>query len=284
MQLGFIGLGNIGRGIARDLIVPGNEVFVYDVVPEGPAALKELGANIASSSADVARKTDVIGVCVRDDEDVHDVFEGPEGILSAPRAGLVVAIHSTIRIKTVREIAAVAEKKGVRVVDAAVSKGYNSPPRKSVVVMVGGAPEDVEKALPFFELCAHTIVKTGPLGSGMALKICNNVLSYLLFISANEAVQLAEAAGLDLKQLVAVTSNNGIAGPSLTHMFLERAGAKPVNHATPMPLDAMSGLGEKDLDCALEVGREFGLVLPTVSLARNTIRPALYQLLGRRSA
>jgi 3-hydroxyisobutyrate dehydrogenase len=279
VKVGFIGLGNIGRGIARDLIVPENEVFVYDVMAEGPAALKELGARVASSSAEVAQRADVVGVCVRNDADLHNVFEGADGILSTSRAGLLVAIHSTVRIETVRELATVAAKRGVHVVDAPVTKGYNSPPRKSVVVMVGGSPEDVERVRPYLELCALKIVPTGLLGSGMAMKICNNVLSYLLFISASEAVQMAEAVGLDLNDLATVTSNNGVAGPNLTHMFLARAGANPTNNTISPPLDAMSALGEKDLDCALDVGREFTLALPAVSMARNSIRSALHRLL-----
>lgn len=281
MKAGFIGLGNIGRGIARDLVVPGNEVFVYDVMPEGPAALKSLGAIIAGSPAEVARRADIIGVCVRNDQDVRNVFEGENGILSAARPGLLVAIHSTVRIKTVRDVAALAKQKNVHVVDAAVSKGYNNPPRKSVVFMLGGAPQDVERVQPYLELCALKIIKAGPLGSGMALKICNNVLSYLLFIKTNDAVQLAEAAGLDLRHLMDVTSNNGVAGPNLTHMLLERAGANPINNTTPPPLDAMADLGEKDLDCALELARDLGIALPATAFARGTIRSSLYQLLGR---
>lgn len=192
-----------------------------------------------------------------------------------------MAIHSTVRIDTVRRIAAVAATHGVRVVDAPVSRGYNSPATKAVVFMVGGEPEDVERVRPFLEFCALKIVNAGPLGTGMALKICNNLLSYLVFIGANDAIRLAEAAGLDVKHLASVTSSNGVAGPNLTFILSERAGAHTPQHVTPPPLDAFAGLGEKDLDCALEVGRDLGVALPAVSMARATIRQALQQLMSK---
>jgi 3-hydroxyisobutyrate dehydrogenase len=279
MKIGFIGLGNIGRAIARDLAVPGVRLLVHDVLPDGPAELEKLGATVAASPAAVARGADVVGVCVRDDHDVREVFEGPEGILSGAKPGLLVAIHSTLRIETVRHVAAAAAMCGVRVVDAPVSRGPGGPARRAVVFMVGGDSGDIERVRPYLELAALKIVIAGALGAGMALKLCNNALSYLTVICATDAINLARAAGLDVGMLADVTANNGVGSPTLTAILKRRVGDSL--QFAPIPaLDSLIGLGEKDLDCALEVGRDLNIDLPAVTLARATIRRAFEQNFG----
>jgi 3-hydroxyisobutyrate dehydrogenase-like beta-hydroxyacid dehydrogenase len=281
MKFGFIGLGNIGILIARDLAVSGNELVVHDVSPEGPDAMRKLGAAVAASPAEVARASTIVGVCVRDDKDVYDVFNGPRGLLSAARPELLVAIHSTVRVDTIRDIAAVAAAKGVHVVDAPVSRGVASPSSKGIVFMVGGESADMERVRPFLEFCALKIINAGPLGSGMTLKICNNLLTYLTMVSANDAISLAEAAGLDVKCLAEVTANNGVAGAMLTSVLLRRTGMPmPAHVVLPSP-ESLINLGEKDLECALEVGRALGIKLPAVTMARHEIRNAYLNLTMR---
>jgi 3-hydroxyisobutyrate dehydrogenase-like beta-hydroxyacid dehydrogenase len=278
MNLGFIGLGNMGLCIARELIVPGNQVTVFDVRPEVVAELQPLGATAAACAADVARASDIVGVCVRTDQEVRDVLEGADGILAAAKPGLLVAIHSTIKLSTLRDLARKADAKGVRLVDAPVSRGTNSPKTKAIVFMVGGAPEDVACALPFIELAALKIVRTGALGTAMTLKVCNNLLTYLTVVSAADAVHLAEAAGLDVKLLADVTATNGVAGANLSYVLNTRAGIKVAVNRPMDTAETNAMLGEKDLDCALEVGRDLGVELPAVAMARTAIRKALLEL------
>jgi 3-hydroxyisobutyrate dehydrogenase-like beta-hydroxyacid dehydrogenase len=278
VKLGFIGLGNIGLQIASDLVASQHQVVVHDIVPAGPAELKQRGATVASCPAEVARDADIIGICVRNDADVHEVFEAPTGILSAARPGLLAAIHSTVRIATVHDVADKAKIKGVRVVDAPVSRGVNSPASKGIVFMIGGASSDLEKMQPYLELVALKVVKAGALGAGMALKICNNLLTYLTMVSANDAIRLAEAAGLNVKLLAEVTSSNGVAGPTLSHILTRRSGEPIRSQIVTPPVEAIVGLGEKDLDCALEVSRDLGLELPAVALARAVFRQTVVAL------
>jgi len=279
MRTGFIGLGNIGILIARDLAASGNELTVYDVMPAGPDEVRQKGAKVAASPAEVARNADIIGICVRDTKEIRDVMEGSNGILSAARPGLLVAIHSTISVEDIRDIAAKAKAKGVDVVDAPVSRGVTSPASKGIVFMVGGTPENVARVEPFVALAALKIVKTGALGTGMALKICNNLLTYSTMVMANDAARLALSSGLDVKLLADVTSNNGVAGPTLTHLFMQRAGASNTN-IVPPSVDSLIGLGEKDLDCALEVGKGFGLDLPAVKSSRAAFRQTVHDQWG----
>jgi 3-hydroxyisobutyrate dehydrogenase len=275
MKYGFIGLGNIGRLIARDLADSGHDLAVYDLIDGATAELGKKGAKVAHSPAEVALHADIVGICVRDSKDVRAVMEGPDGILCSARPGLLVAIHSTIGIDEVRDIAAKAEQKGVRVVDAPVSRGPGSPSRKGIVFMVGGAVEDVAHAEPFVESAASKIVKTGRLGTAMALKLCNNLLSYTTLVMANDAMRIAEAAGLDVRLLVDVTSQNGVAGAALTSIFMQRTGAALPAHFVLPPPEELIGLGEKDLDCALEAGRNLGIEIPSAEMSRAAFRQAV---------
>jgi 3-hydroxyisobutyrate dehydrogenase-like beta-hydroxyacid dehydrogenase len=283
MKYGFIGLGNIGMLIATDLANSGHDLTVYDIVGDSAAELGSMGAQVADSPADVAQNADIIGICVRDAKDVRDVMEGSNGILSGARQGLLVAIHSTIGIDEVRGIAAKAQQRDVRLVDAPVSRGPGSPSRKGIVFMVGGAAEDVARVEPYLASAALKIVRTGGLGTGMALKLCNNLLSYTTMVMANDAMRMAEAAGLDVQLLVDVTSNNGLAGPALTSCFMRRTGAAPPAHFVPPPPEALIGLGEKDLDCALEEGRNLGIDLPSVEMSRAAFRQTVLDQWTRKN-
>ena len=278
MQLGFIGLGNMGLSIAQHWAVPEHALSVYDLVPAGPAEMKERGARIARSPAEVARNADLIGVCVRDDEDVREVMEGPHGILSAAQPGLLVAIHSTVRVATVREVADRASERGVRVVDAAVTRSFAEPGARSLIFMLGGEPADVERAEPILALSALEVVKTGALGTGMALKLCNNLLTYLTVVCGKDAINLAEAAGLDVGLLADVTASNGVAGTTLTYVLSNRAGrAGPAIDEVPSPT-MTADIAEKDLDNVLDAGAELNVALPAVELARREFRKALLHI------
>src|SRR5262249_23432929 len=161
-----------------------------------------------------------------------------------------------IRISTLREVVATAAKKGVHAIDAPVSRGSVNPGPKGIVFMLGGPPEDDARAEGFAEHAASKIIKTGALGTGMALKICNNLLTYLTMVSAQDAINLAEASGLNVGLLGEVTSNNGVAGKMLSFLLARRAGTAPTAQGAPVSAESAAGLGEKDLDCALEVGRD----------------------------
>jgi len=277
-RLGFIGLGNIGRPIARSLIAPDAQVTVFDLAAEGPEALRALGAKAAASPAEVARAADVIGVCVRDDADVRAVLEGPDGVFSAARENLLVAIHSTIRVKTIHELAAGAGRAGVRLVDAPVSRGAAMDGR-SITFMVGGAKEDVDRLRPVVANIALRFVEAGPLGSGMALKLCNNILSYAATTLSDEAFRLAQAAGLDLSALLEVISVNGVGSPIVIASLRRLAGVpRPSagkSDIAPPSDESRIELAEKDLDYALALARDLGLDLPASELTRREYRSAV---------
>ena len=271
VRAGFIGLGNIGKPMARRLVEAGLQTTVYDVAPGVVGELAAAGARAARSAREVARVSDVLGVCVRDDDEVRAVALGPEGIEAGAVPGLLVAIHSTILPRTVREVALALAEKGVSVVDACITGGAAGAAAGKLTYMVGGEPENVERCRPVFEASAERIVHTGPLGSGVAVKLCNNLMTYLGFLAAFESNLLAEGAGLSREALHEVTRANGnLTDQMLAFLTLHRVPAE--QRADPgfqRMLHGFTTLAEKDLSVTLAFAREHGIELPGTALCRE---------------
>lgn len=278
--LGFIGLGNVGIVLARDLVRSKHSVWIYDADPEKTKELASLGAHVADSAADVAKHADIIGVCVRRDEDVWDVLNGPDGILSAHRRDLLILIHSTVRLDTVMDIAKVANESGIAVVDAPVTRSAYLPSIKGLVFMVGGEPNDVSRARILLDLAAHKVVEAGPLGSGMTLKVCNNIFVYATMAAASDIITLMRQANIDISNLTETMVANGAASHTLTSLFERWSGTAFADHVVVPRIDDIVDLAEKDIDCALGLGQQQGVSLPFVTETRRAIRGAVNTVFG----
>jgi 3-hydroxyisobutyrate dehydrogenase len=247
------------------------ETTVYDVA-DGPVAdLVEAGARAAASASELASLADVIGVCVRDDDDVRDVVLGHRGVLASAAPGTVVALHSTILPSTVHEVAGAAEKRGVGVVDAPITGGAFGARSGTLTYMVGGPAELVERCRPVFETSGAKIVHTGELGSGASVKLCNNLMTYLGFMAAYEAMLLAKASGLSQKALHEVTRSNGNLNDQMAAFLgIHEAGAlKSDDPAFQSMLRGFADLAEKDLAITLAFARENGVTLPGTGLCQQ---------------
>lgn len=257
--------------MARRLVGAGLATTVYDVVAEGPAELAALGARAAATAREVAAAADVVGVCVRDDDDVRAVFSGDDGLLAGAAAGSVLAIHSTVLPRTVREMGEAAAARGVGVVDACVTGGAMGAEQGTLTYIVGGREEDVAKCRPFFETAAKQIVATGPLGSGAATKLCNNLMTYLGFLSAFEATLLAERSGLSAEALERVTRANGnLTDQMAAFLMLHRIPAEQrKDPGLQAMLKSFTTLAEKDLAVTLAFAREHGVALPGAALCQQ---------------
>ncbi|MDX1649981.1 MAG: NAD(P)-dependent oxidoreductase, partial [Myxococcota bacterium] len=205
LRAGFVGLGHIGGVMAGRLLEAGLETTVFDVRPEAAAPLAGKGAKTAGSARQLAAASDVVGVCVRDDADVRAVLGGPEGLLAGARPGLVVAVHSTILPPTVRALGEEAAAHEVALLDACVTGGPAGAAQGALVVMAGGEADALETARPYLDAFSRQVVHVGPLGSGAAVKLCNNLMTYLGFLSAFEATLLAREAELSTEAFEAVT-------------------------------------------------------------------------------
>ncbi|HKT00473.1 MAG TPA: NAD(P)-dependent oxidoreductase [Rugosimonospora sp.] len=271
--VGFIGLGNIGKPMARRLLDWPGGLLVHDISPEPVAELEGAGAKVAAGPADIARHAEVVCVMVRDDDQVRAVLDE---ILTGAPAGLVVAVHSTVAPDTPAELAQRAAGHGVRVVDAPVSGGAMGAADGTLAILVGGEDGAVATAEPVLRRLGSMVVHAGPVGAGTRMKLARNLLHFVAFTAATEAQRLAEAAGLDLVAL----------GSVVRHTDKVTGGPGAIMHRptteTLAPDDFWTGafghvraLGEKDLDFALELADRLGVDLPLARLARTRLGPGL---------
>jgi len=176
LRAGFIGLGSQGAPMARRIVDSGLPLTLWARRPETLVPFADTPAKTASTPAELAANSDVIGLCVRDDNDIEQVVSGEDGVLAGVTAGAIIAVHSTVHPETVRALAARAAKKGAFVVDAPVSGGQPAASAGRLLVMVGGEEEHVRRARPVFASYGDPVVHLGPLGAGQVTKLLNNTL------------------------------------------------------------------------------------------------------------
>ncbi len=268
-RAGFVGLGNIGKPMAKRLVHGGLETTVYDVVDAPVRELVELGAKAAASPRELAAACDSIGICVRDDADVLDVVQGDDGLLAGVVPGSVIAIHSTVLPKTVEEVAVAAAERDVGVVDACITGGAALAEQGALTYMVGGDAEHLERCRPAFETSAQKIVHAGALGNGVRVKLCNNLMTYLSWTAAYEGVCLARAVGLPQEVLDEVTLSNGIQSEPMQRFLAIHKLPDEARRSEDMQsvLRGHVAVAEKDLAWTLQLARQAGVTLPGTALA-----------------
>lgn len=204
MKIGFIGIGNMGGPMARNLIATGHDVTVFDLSEENVASLVNAGATGAGSARTAVSGADVVVTMLPAGPHVLNVYEGT--ILGSAPAGTLLIDCSTIDVETSRIVAKMAADKGYPMVDAPVSGGVGGAEAGTLTFMVGGSEADFARAKPVLEKMGKTIVHCGGAGNGQAAKICNNMMLGIQMISVAEAFVLAEKLGLDHQKLYDVSS------------------------------------------------------------------------------
>ncbi len=210
-RIGFIGLGIMGSGMARNLLKAGFPVRVWNRTASRMDPLVAEGAEAGSSPADVAAHTDIIITCVSDTPDVEEVILGEQGVIHGARPGALVIDMSTISPQATIEIAQKLQEKGIHMLDAPISGGSEGAQRGTLSIMVGGDPEQVARAMPAFQAMGKAITHVGGHGAGQTVKLVNQILVVGNCLAMCEALVFAQAGGVDLeKALEAVTQ--GAAG------------------------------------------------------------------------
>jgi 2-hydroxy-3-oxopropionate reductase len=257
----------MGKPMALNILRAGFALTVYDLRQEPVRELAAMGARAADSSRGVAQAADVIAVAVVDDQQVKAVFCGDEGLLQSARPGAVIAVHSTIRPRTITELAGIAEQQGVAVIDAPVSGGEAGARSKALSYLVGGDSQAFARCRDVFATSAAEIFHMGPLGSGAAAKMIVQVVTCLNMLAAREAEVLAQHAELDFTKLQKVL--HASSGQSfVSDHWLERFKLAE----DPMEVRRRRTLVfQQSLVPALEMAREIGLSLPGTSLAERVM-------------
>ena len=204
--IGFIGLGNMGQPMARNLLAAGHGVKGYDVVPESLEAARAGGVEVAESAAAAARGVEVAITMLPAGEHVRDVYLGAGQVLAAADPGTLLIDSSTIDVATAREVHAAAGEAGLTMVDAPVSGGVSGAEAATLTFMVGGSDEAFERARPLLSLMGRNILHAGGPGTGQAAKTCNNMILGISMIAVAEAFNLGEALGLEAERLFEISS------------------------------------------------------------------------------
>ena len=258
-RIGVIGLGIMGRPMARNLLRAGFELTVHNRTPGKAAELEAEGAAGAASPAEVAGQAGLVITMLPGPDEVRAVMTGEDGVLAGARPGTLVVDMSTSSPALARELAERAHSGGVGMLDAPVSGGPEGAQGGTLSIMVGGEPADVARARPVLEVLGATVVHVGAHGAGQVVKACNQVVVALIIQALSEALVLGAKAGADPAAVLQVLSG-GMAGNRLLELraakLLERdfrPGGKVRYH-------------HKDLGIALATARELGVALPATAL------------------
>jgi 3-hydroxyisobutyrate dehydrogenase len=273
VNIGFIGLGIMGSGMAGNLVDKGFDVVVWNRTAQRMGPLVERGAVAGSSPADVARQCDVVMICVSDTPDVQEVVAGTDGLLEGLHRGSLIVDHSTISPSATVDLAGIVEAKGAHWLDAPVSGGSEGAVRGTLAVMVGGDAEQLERARPAMDTYASAIAHVGPAGSGQTAKLVNQILVVVTGLAVSEAMVFAQGADLDLHSTLAAVEG-GAAGS----WMLSNRGPQMIERdwRPGFTID----LQQKDLRLVLEAADQMGVPLPATALVFQLYRALQHQGLG----
>jgi 3-hydroxyisobutyrate dehydrogenase len=204
--VGFIGLGNMGGPMARNLVKAGHQVKGFDVVGAAIDRAAEGGVARAASAAEAASDVETVITMLPEGRHVRDAYVGGGSILAHAHAGALLIDSSTIDVESARAVAAEAERKGFDMVDAPVSGGVAGATAGTLTFMVGGAPKTFTRAKLILSAMGRNIVHAGGPGNGQAAKMCNNMILGISMIAVCEAFALAEKVGLEAQKLFEVSS------------------------------------------------------------------------------
>jgi len=260
--IGFIGLGIMGRPMARNLIKAGYPLVVHSRSRAPVEEIVKAGATAAGSPKDVAGQCDVLITMLPNSPDVEQVALGPGGIIEGARRGLVYADMSTISPIVTQKIGKALEPRGVAMLDAPVSGGEKGAIDGALSIMVGGDKAVFERVLPIFQAMGKTITLLGPLGFGGFTKLANQIIVAVNLTALAEALTLGKKAGLD-RELLLTALAGGLAGSRCLDQ------KKPNYLANTYNPGFKVDLHYKDLGLIMESARALGVPLPATAVVQE---------------
>lgn len=265
MNVGFIGLGIMGKPMAHNILRAGLPLTIFARQPERVRDLVEAGASLVASPAEVARASEVVVTMLPNAPDVEAVVTGPAGVLEGAAAGAVIIDMSTIAPAASRHLAEMCASRGVAFLDAPVSGGSIGAERGTLSIMVGGDRAAFEQCRTVLEAMgrAEAIFYVGPSGSGEVVKLANNLLCGVIAAASAEALVLGVKNGVDVLTLAQIIGASSGASWQLSNAIPPR-----VWDGTFKP-GFMTDLLLKDLGLALELGAEGGVPLRLTELAQR---------------
>ena len=274
--VGFIGLGIMGRPMAKNLMEAGYELVIHNRSPEKAEELAEEGkATAAGSPREVAEASDIVITMLPDSPDVEAVVAGEGGVLEGIRNGALLVDMSTISPVVTEELSEMVREKGASMLDAPVSGGDVGAIEGALSIMVGGSEEDFERARPLFDVMGKVATHVGPTGAGQVVKACNQIVVALTIEAVSEALVLGSRGGVAPEKLV-----EALSGGLAVSAVMEAKKEKFFSH------DFEPGfrieLHHKDLGIALAAGREYGVALPVTAIVDQMLEASMAKGRGDR--
>ena len=271
MNLGFIGLGNMGNPMAANFIKAGHKVTVHDLRRASATNLLEMGADWADTPKDTVPGNEIIFTSLPGPKEVDAVVLGDSGVLEGTTEGSIYVDLSTNSPNAIRRVHEICAERRVIVMDAPVSGGVAGATAGTLALMVGGDEAVFNRIKPTLEAIGSHVVYCGAIGAGMIVKLCNNLVSMGNGILLAEALTLGVKAGVDLAVLADVMSNSSGASYRLTNSFynsLFKGNTQP-GFAT--------ALAAKDVRLATDLGRELGIPMDLSNLVDQRHVEALFR-------
>ena len=266
-RVGMIGAGAMGLALLERLKIAAVQATVFDSDSPALEAARALGCEIVSSAADVARRSTLIDVVVRTDEDVVQCMTGPDGVLEGAASGTLVLLHSSILPQTVKQIEAAAQKKSVFVVDACMTGVPATVRAGELCFVAGGAKDLVARAEPHLLKMGKQVVHMGPLGTGAVAKLIKNMVSGSETLIVHEAIKIGLAGGIPYPQ--ALEMMRQIGHDSVLNRWQKTFDPSGKN---PLPKSGRNVMN-KDIPLAAELAHLYGLDVPiTQELAKSAAR------------
>lgn len=260
--IGFIGLGIMGRPMAKNLLKAGYSLVVHNRSRQAVDDLAGAGAKAVTSPREVAGQCDVLITMLPNSPDVEAVALGKDGIIEGARRGLIYVDMSTISPLVAQKVGKALEPKGVKMLDAPVSGGEKGAIDGALSIMVGGDQAVFDQALPIFRAVGKTITLTGPLGFGGFTKLANQIIVAVNLTALAEALTLARKAGLD-RELTLKALAGGLAGSRCLDQKTPNYVAG--SYKPGFKID----LHYKDLGLIMEAGRALGVPLPATAVVQE---------------
>jgi len=274
-RLGYIGLGRMGKSMARNLLRAGYDLTVHNRSRESAQELAAEGAKIAETPSEVAQACDVLFTNLPDSADVEQVTLGPGGVIEGCRTGMITVDHSTIRPETARRIAQELARRGVVALDAPVSGGDIGARERTLSIMVGGPKEALEAVRPILGAVGKTIIHVGESGAGQVAKACNQIMVGAQMVAMGELMLLAQMSGVDPRKVIEAIRDGAARCWTLD--------VKPQRlFAGERAPGFRSRLMHKDLAIALDAGRSCGAPLPATATVAQLFQAMLPMGMGEQ--
>ncbi len=261
-NLGFVGLGIMGKPMAGHLAAAGHTVHVFNRTPKTAQVLGEKNLVVCKSSREVAEKSDVVFTMVSDTPDVEKVIFGPEGLFDGLKPGSVVVDMSTISPVATKDFAKRLSARKVQMLDAPVSGGQAGAEQGTLSIMVGGDASVFERVKPYFDLMGKNIIYIGTNGAGQTCKLANQILVAATLEGVSEALVFASKAGVDPSKV-----RQALLGGAAQSRILDVHGKRMIDRNF-VPGFKIS-LQQKDLNLVLQTARSMGVSVPSTAIAQE---------------